>query len=129
MAAEGLQFLSEHTDEVARVSWLWSINYALLSFFEFYDSKAKVVHVGDWNDGDRRARVALRYALNAHPRAAWCFMFFDSDSPEQEFITALWSSVAPVPTNSQKIIITRSTISAKSCPVGHRPHGKKVLGM
>ena len=96
-AADGLGFLAETPGSVDTVSWLWSMNYALLQHYERYDSESGSVQLRDWTAADQLGRERLRAAIDAHRKADVFPIMFDSDSPEQVLITGIWSRVAPFP--------------------------------
>jgi hypothetical protein len=69
IAADGLGFLAETPGSVDTVSWLWSMNYALLQHYERYDSESGTVQLRDWTAADQLCRERLRAAIDAHRKA------------------------------------------------------------
>ena len=97
IAADGLGFLAETPGSVDTVSWLWSMNYALLQDYERYDSESGTVQLRDWTAADQLGRERLRAAIDAHRKADVFTIMFDSDSPKRVFVTCNWSRVALFP--------------------------------
>lgn len=101
IAEEGLSSMARFGGGFDLICWLWSLNYALLSFFESYDPVEKAVRLQDWQVGDQQCRMRLSAALEATPQTRILIVYFDSDSIEQQFVTSLWQKVAPFPFNNR----------------------------
>jgi hypothetical protein len=81
----------------AVVSWLWSINYAIMAFFESWDTDRKMTAREDDISGDAKARATLHAVLRRWGRAPHFIAFFDETSVEQRFVTSVWEQEAPFP--------------------------------
>jgi hypothetical protein len=95
----GLEYLANNAVTAGgTVAWLWSLNYALLSFFEKYDPASKAVRVlACPEDASREAEQALISALKNTRFAHWFVAFFDDDTVEQRLVTRIWRRDTPYP--------------------------------
>lgn len=94
---DGLDYIIRTGNSPSLITWLWSLNYPLLGFFERYDATTGVVHRGDFKEGRRRCLAVLNAALDATRSVRWFVMLFDAESVEQRFVTSVWRAVAPFP--------------------------------
>jgi len=95
--ADGFSYLRTHTVATDVVTWIWSLNYELLSFFEDYDSKLNRVILKDWNLSFIHASNILNQVLDALANVYLVILFFDANTEEQTFVTEIWETVAPFP--------------------------------
>jgi hypothetical protein len=95
------EFLKANPSTERIVSFLWSVNYPLLSFFEKYDPKQGKVIQFDAHKGDADCRAAVREVLERNSGSDYFIMVFDDESPEQQFVTSVWEREAPFPFNDR----------------------------
>lgn len=95
---DGLNYLLNNpTSAEELVAWMWSLNYALLSYFERYSVEDKRILQFNWQQADADCRVAVQRMLQSTCLSPLFVSFFDANNIEQDFITAQWSTVAPFP--------------------------------
>ncbi len=99
--SDAFSFLINTSTKPDIICWLWSINYNILSFFEYYDASLNKVVIKDWKLANKLVRSEISRAIDNHINSAWYFMIFDSDSVEQKFITSIWQNEAPFPFNNR----------------------------
>lgn len=118
--ADGLEFLATYTAALDLISWMWSLNYAVLQYFESYDATARRVRQFDWNAAEPSAIGALERGFARLETARLFVMFFDSESTEQKFITDIWSTVAPFPFNHRSYTRTLAFGIIEQIALRHR---------
>jgi hypothetical protein len=83
------------------ITFLWSINYPLLKFFECYDGTLKRLVRHNPEKGDAECRQTVRDVLRRNSGSDFYIIIFDDSSEEQQFVTKIWENVAQFPFNDR----------------------------
>lgn len=94
---DGLRFMLTFAGELDLIVWLWSLNYALSSFFEQIDPQTGEITRMPMARADAECRATLLSALRRWRATPIFLTYFDSESCEQQFVTHVWCELAGFP--------------------------------
>lgn len=97
VAQDALDFLVTTSEPLDVITWMWSLNYVLLSFFESYDPTSRTVTIKNWERGNCDAIRALRQVFLQQRPAVHIIVYFDDASAEQVFLTSVLTRIGPYP--------------------------------